>query len=699
MDGDGAVAILESDRTAIVKNALSPWTLSQVAFGGLCLFLFHTLITKEYRGAPLALAAWLAVAFVLVLVLRATARRQPADSRSWWQDIWAALDGVGLVFVAFFLILLLVLDTQYLRATSDGREYFVHVRSLVMDFDLDFANENEIFRTRGTPHIFPFGSAVLWLPFYVAAHLWLGLLNLLGGSFVRDGFNNTYQMANGLGTLIYGFAGLLMIYRIGREYFAPRIMAAATIFLTAGGFLVWYLAVENSFSQGCSLFATMLFLLVWVRTRDARSVRQWAWLGLAAGLMSMVRWQNAAFLLFPMADAALALWRMARGGSPLEGDTGGTPGPMPAVVLMRSLAAFGGGLILGFLPQMVFWKVVNGGWLALPHGQYGQQWWADSLMVDVLFSSNHGLVAWHPIIYFAVLGIPLFVIRDIRLGGLLTTVFLIQIYAIGAVAMWWGGPSFGGRRFESCTLLFALGLAAFIGFCKKRPLVVLFGGLSMLVLVNAFFIADVRRERQGMLLGTGHTFNEILGSTYRRIGNPFSFPANVLFGFRYGITPLQYDQLGLQMYNNLRIDIGEGSADGRFLGAGWSGREQNGDISFRWALGPESVVIAPLKSPHFLLPGEPQQQPGYLLRFRAQPYHEGEQTIEFWVNGELVGHQPLAPQTAEYEITIPAGIIRRNLNAIVMRYSYWLIDPGTVAAERRPLAVRFEQLDFIRQGR
>ena len=135
------------------------------------------------------------------------------------------------------------------------------------------------------------------------------------------------------------------------------------------------------------------------------------------------------------------------------------------------------------------------------------------------------------------------------------------------------------------------------------------------------------------------------------------------------------------------------------LGAGWSGREQNGDISFRWALGPESVVIAPLKSPHFLLPGEPQQQPGYLLRFRAQPYHEGEQTIEFWVNGELVGHQPLAPQTAEYEITIPAGIIRRNLNAIVMRYSYWLIDPGTVAAERRPLAVRFEQLDFIRQGR
>ena len=35
------------------KNALSPWVLSQVVLSGLGLFLFHALITKQYRGAPL----------------------------------------------------------------------------------------------------------------------------------------------------------------------------------------------------------------------------------------------------------------------------------------------------------------------------------------------------------------------------------------------------------------------------------------------------------------------------------------------------------------------------------------------------------------------------------------------------------------------------------------------------------------------
>ena len=281
------------------KNALSPWVLSQVVLSGLGLFLFHALITKQYRGAPLTLTAWLAAVFILVLVIRRVARNVAPESRSRGQQIWAGLDEIGLAFVAFFFLLLVVFDNQYFHATVDGREYFAHVRSLVIDLDLDFANENKLFRTGGVPQHFPFGSAVLWLPFYLVTHLWLGLLNLLGGSFDRDGFNNTYQMAVGLGTLTYGFIGLLMLYRIGRDYFAPRIIAAATMLLTAGSFLVWYLAIESSYTHGNSMFAVTLVLLLWYRTRDERSLRQWGWLGLAAGLMVMVRWQNAVFLLFP----------------------------------------------------------------------------------------------------------------------------------------------------------------------------------------------------------------------------------------------------------------------------------------------------------------------------------------------------------------------------------------------------------------
>ena len=498
------------------KNALTPWVLSQIVLSGLGLFLFHALITKQYRGAPLTLAAWLAAVFILVLVLRRMACNVALESRSRWQRTWAGLDEIGLAFVVFFFLLLVVFDNQYFRATADGCEYFAHVRSLVIDLDLDFANENELFRTGGVPQHFPFGSAVLWLPFYLVAHLWLGLLNLLGGSFNRDGFHNTYQMAVGLGTLTYGFIGLLMIYRIGRDYFAPRIIAAATMLLTAGSFLVWYLAIESSYTHGNSMFAVTLVLLLWYRTRDERSLRQWGWLGLAAGLMVMVRWQNAVFLLFPAVDAATMLMGLLRNAPPADGEDKAPSDT--ALSLGRSLAVFGLGLFFGFLPQMNFWRVVNGGWLALPHGQAGQQWWSESLMVDVLFSSNHGLLAWHPIIYLAVLGIPLFLLRDFRLGGLLTLVFLIQIYINGAVATWWGGHAFGGRRFASCALLFALGLAAFIRFLQERPLTGAVGTLSILVVINAFFIADIKAGR--LPTGQGIKFNDIVGASYRQLGNP-----------------------------------------------------------------------------------------------------------------------------------------------------------------------------------
>ena len=389
---------------------------------------------------------------------------------------------------------------------------------------------------------------------------------------------------------------------------------------------------------------------------------------------------------------------MARHAPPADSEDEGTTRSDTALSLGRSLALFGLGFFVSFLPQMIFWRVVNGGWLALPHGQAGQQWWSDSLMVHVLFSSNHGLLAWHPIIYLAVLGIPLFLLRDFRLGGLLTLVFLIQIYINGAVATWWGGHAFGGRRFASCALLFALGLAAFIRFLQKRPLTGIVGTLSILVVLNAFFIGDIKAGR--LPTGQGITFNDIVGASYRQLGNPFSFPANALFGRRQGMTALQYDELGLRLYNNLHIDLGE-EGDERYLGRGWSSSEQGERGSFRWALGPESVVIAPLKAPEFLRPGEVQSQPDYVLRFRAYPYRVDDgrvQTIEFWVNGELAGRQPLRRDLRQYEVDIPGRAVQRNLNEIVMRYSYWRPDPGVGStAERRPLAVRFDRIDLIRQ--
>lgn len=111
------------------------------------------------------------------------------------------------------------------------------------------------------------------------------------------------------------------------------------------------------------------------RTRERRSRTQWAWLGLAGALMTMVRWQNALFLAFALADGVGELWRAWRGRDAPRGTT-----------VLAGGAAFAATFVIGSLPQLAFWKLAYGGWLAMPDAQTGQQWWADSLMVDVLFS-------------------------------------------------------------------------------------------------------------------------------------------------------------------------------------------------------------------------------------------------------------------------------------------------------------------------
>ena len=58
-------------------------------------------------------------------------------------------------------------------------------------------------------------------------------------------------------------------------------------------------------SHASSLFAVSLFLLVWHAGRGCRTVRGWVGLGLAAGLMVLVRELNWLFLLVPAVDEAI----------------------------------------------------------------------------------------------------------------------------------------------------------------------------------------------------------------------------------------------------------------------------------------------------------------------------------------------------------------------------------------------------------
>ena len=659
--------------------------LVHVLLAALSLRVFTLVLLRQGVPRPAALAFWLVATGLTVLCAVWMARRAPA-TRVGLFPILRKVNAPAVVLLAFLLLLVWMFHQGYERAASDGRSYFVQVRSLVIDQDFELEEEIASFGARDAARIYPVGAAILWAPFYTAGHLWLGVLNVFGGDYSRDGYSNPYQMAVGFGTLIYGFVGLVLIYRMLRCYFSQTLALVTVLALCCGSFLLWYLIIESSMTHGTSFFATTLFLWFWHKTRSSRTTAQWVLLGVAVGIMTLVRWQNGLFALMLVADVLPSYVRTVR-----EMDWA----RLRSLVGTHALAAVAA--VVAFSPQLLSWRTESGGALGAQTVRDGIEEltpqltaqfrveWLNPHMTDVLFSPNHGLLTWTPLIYLSVLGLVVFIRRTPAVGWLLMSGFIAQVYLNSVVLGWAGGSAFGARRFANCALIFAVGLAAFLQWLRRHPGVGVAALAGALVVGNLFFMWDYRT---GRLPRSGSiTFDQMMNTAYTRLGNPFSFPANALYAWRYGTSLVQYDELGHVRYRNVSIDLGE-EHDGAFLTSGWSERERDPGQSFRWAVSTESSLVVPLS-----------ERGSYLLEFRAEPFrYDGapQPRVTISVNGDAVAEVELDAGWTEYQVDIPARTRHRTLTDIRFRYAYATspLEIG-MSEDPRPLAVRF---DYVRVG-
>jgi hypothetical protein len=166
-----------------------------------------------------------------------------------------------------------------------------------------------------------------------------------------------------------------------------------------------------------------------------------ALLGALAGAAALMRWQDAIFVLVPLVE--VLAWRS------------------PVRTRLAGLAVAGLCAAAVFSPQMAVWHALYGQPLAIPQGPSFMQWSSPHL-VDVLFSRNHGLFTWAPMLVTSVAGL---VVMRRRLGSAwpaLVVVVLVSWYVNAAVADWWAGEAFGARRFLSLFPLFVLGTALWL---------------------------------------------------------------------------------------------------------------------------------------------------------------------------------------------------------------------------------------------
>lgn len=399
---------------------------------------------------------------------------------------------------AIFLIFFVTLPLANPWVRGDGVGYYAYARSLLIEQDLNFEKDwqhgNESFvmsridkngrvlreEYTKTGHInnhWSIGPSILWAPFLVITHLGVLLCNHLGAHISADGFSSPYLKAMALGTAFYGFLGLWFSYLFARDYFGDRSAFLATLGIWWASSLPVYMYFNPSWSHAHSAFANALFLWYWNRTRRERTISQWIALGLLSGLIVDVYYPNGMLLLVPLMEALTAYWRDWR--SP-DRDHG---------VLIRHLARHGvyiAAFIVALLPTFISREIIFGSPFRSGY-QVENFMWRSPALWNVLFSWDHGLLSWTPVLILALIGLGIFCGRNRAVGFYLSVSFLAFYYVISIQPTWDGMSSFGNRYFVSLTPLFIFGLASLCDWLvhawRARPAQVLTACTTLLLIV------------------------------------------------------------------------------------------------------------------------------------------------------------------------------------------------------------------------
>jgi hypothetical protein len=604
-----------------------------------------------------------------------------------------SLRGDRYAWLIVFLSILpaILLMPKRARIRGDGVFYYAYLPALCLDHTLDLRSQYQQYphawlqsywvdlNVPGRPrNWFPIGPAMLWSPFFLLGQ---EVAKLAGDTGTPPGYS-AYQFAFVFaGTLLYALAGLLILYRILKDYFSPPVAFLSVTGIWLATFLIYYSTIDASYSHALDFFMACVVLQAWLAWRkEPERIARGIGLGILIALAALVRWQSLALFLFPASDLLSLGWARRPVGPAKSFRIAASR------LLLISVVAVG----VFFAVQNPVWKVVNGQGI-LSFGLRGD--WKNPFFWNALFSARNGLFTWTPIAWFCVAGFVLLIRREPRLASVFLVFFAFQVYISTVHGVWYGGDSYGARRLSSALPMLAFGLGAFLELAfSKRVVKLALAVIAALILWNLGLMADYYTDAQPH--DRALSFMGVVKRRYHDIGDPLSFPANWIFALRYHLPPERYDVVVGNYffpYGTLGTGIEFGNPAYRpFLVDGWSPYEARADAL--WAEGTRSRILLPLyrtEDCKFLFQVYPFSDPA-LAR---------DQTMELKVNGASVGKRTLPRNSAWslVEFEIPRRVERRGVSELELDYAYAAspLELGS-GSDSRKLSVRFRQLEIAR---
>ncbi len=341
---------------------------------------------------------------------------------------------------------------------NDGVQNVAYLQSIVFDGDLDFTNDYALYYaahpewfdyhqipldpvTKKTVNLYGVGNSLLWSPLYilnVAFHL------------ASDRMSDILPFSIGLESLAYALFGLIILYlflsnRFGRF---SAFAACATIWFCTP--LFFYAYAHGSMSHANSFFLSVC-LLVLCLGKEFRF--RWLLLGIVSALLVLVRFQDTALLSILIVSELLSLF--TRNKRPLS--------------QCKQYLLFAVIFFCMISLQLFAWHILQGTAFSGPRAymNQGQFFLFPTHLIQVLFSSYHGLIYCHPVLLLGILGLVLTIKK--KDSFLCLTAFVAALWLVASWSCWWAGASFGHRMFISSFPMLAYGFAETYRFLSKHP--------------------------------------------------------------------------------------------------------------------------------------------------------------------------------------------------------------------------------------
>jgi hypothetical protein len=556
------------------------------------------------------------------------------------------------VALALLLVLVFGFYSMYRQSWSmsaDSKLYYVYLRSMFFDGDLNFTND---YMKMGGPlysmnhqtgywnNPFAVGCSILWFPSFLTGHLYAKSFG-----YPADGYSEfPYGISINLGGLFLAWIGLVLLVSTLQKFFDSKIALLIPLTIWYGTPLTFYTNQQPNLDTALSFFTGSLFLYLYFHLAEKPTTQKWIALGITAGICMLVRPQNVILLIIP---AVLLLNLFIKAIKQKK--------KKDVLSLFRwgsLLAIF---TIVTFLPQMLVWQVMYNSPVTIPQGDHWMEW-GNPKITQVLFSSNHGLFTWTPILILGVIGLAFFFIKDRWNGSALFLAFAAMVYINSVPNDWWGGSAFGGRRFSSTFPILAIGLASLLKpfFDKKLFRYAVIAVLLAAIMWNCSLISifsDNTIPHQG-IIKTEMLYSLIKNRAAEIISSTPSLLKDSLF--------VMFNRDACRECRNINIKPGETiisiGDESPFLRNGWSAIKDDPVMGLPYRSASRSIL-----SIHFYLSHVPKN--GISININCRSVNRTASMVPV-MNGTPIKVFGLSGNWKDYNFKIAANLLQEGINLL-----------------------------------